>query len=290
MFILNEKEIKKRQEEIRDAYLVDLDENLNSYQEFFQLIFPNGEITVNGNKESGVNAIQDKIKEIREWIMLVFETTLQVSQESESETPAFDPVAIPTETSKKIIKGVLKVLSCGKNLTDNALYFISDISQTMNIEVAIVTRIIDQIESEIRQSFFNHLLSNLSDDQCFQCAILIYKAIYADNQVHPAEYKYIKNVLQLLKYDSARLEKVKEVSKTTMPINSLRINEKLTCHLFKTIIEIVLCDQDFDARESKFVQEMGSALGYDKDSLDQILQPIAASMMVKDSLFPRLAI
>lgn len=287
MLILNEKEIKKRQEEIKNSCLKDLDENLFSYQEFFQLVFPNSDIIIEGKKTPSIDAIHEKINEMKDWVVSIFETALQVSNESESEPAMVGPVAIPTETSKKIVQGVLRVLSCGKSLSDNALYFISDISQAINLKTDIVTRIIEQFESENRESFFDHLLKELSDDQCFQCAVLLYKAIYADNQVHVAEYKYIKSVLQLLKYDSSRLEKVKVSSKTTMPINSFKINDDLTRHLFRYVIEIVLCDQDFDARESKFVQEMGNALGYDKNALDNVLQPIAASIMVKESLFPR---
>ncbi|MCP4756526.1 MAG: hypothetical protein GY866_37160 [Proteobacteria bacterium] len=291
MLILTKSEIKKRQGDLIKACTDDVFSHLDSGFELLQTYFSKAQISIIREGKSQqvfiVEITGKQIKTIKAWIKQVLETTLVVYNETESENAAPDPLKLPPGMSRKILCTVLEILTCGRDLTDNDYYYISDFSNALNVKSETVLKIIEQVQYEIRKEFFNFLLIYLDEQHCFQCAILLFKAIQADNQIHPAEFKYIENINQLLKNDQSKLEEVEEACKKPIPIESFEITDDLAVYLFKYMIEIVLCDQDFDPKESAFVQEAAKVFGFDKARQDEILQPVAATIMVKESLFPK---
>jgi uncharacterized tellurite resistance protein B-like protein len=292
MLVLTESEIKKCQREMVNLCQTEIFSHLDTAQELFGTFFPKATISVVGGDEaarySAPEVVKSKLQEIETWIREVFDTALTVYQEDESENISPDPITLPEDIGKRIMSALLEILTCGRDFRDNDLYFISDVTIALSLDANYVLKSIEQVQYEIRRSFFDSLLDYLTEDQCLQSAILLYKAIQADDQLHPAEFKYIENINQLLKNDQSKIELVEHAVQSELIEDSLEISEELASHLFKYLIEIVLCDQDFDPQESLYVNDVAQILGFDGDKRDEILQPIAATLMVRDSLFPKL--
>ena len=292
MLVLTESEIKKNQRQLIGACINQIFSHLSTGQELFETFFPNAIISVVGDDEavkySATKVIKAKNSEIEKWINEVLENALVVYEEIESEEKTPKSINLPGKMRQQILTTLLEVLTCGRDLRDNDYYFLSDVSLALRLEPSYVLKTIEQVQYEIRRMFFDSLLEYLTDEQCFQSAVLLYKAIQADNQIHPAEFKYIENINQLLRNDQSRLEEVEKAVQRDADVESLDISDELARHLFKYLVEIVLCDQDFDPKESEYVNHVAEILGFDKTKRDEILQPIAATLMVKESLFPKM--
>jgi len=292
MLVLTESEIVKNQREMADACLKEILSHLSTGEELFDTFFPKATVSVVGENEatrySGSKVVKAKTREIKNWITKVLDNALIVYKEVESEDKTPDPIKLPLDIGKRIVDTILEILTCGRDLRDNDYYFISDVSVALGLDSDYVLKTIEQVQYEIRRVFFNSLQGYLSDEQCFRCAVLLYRAIQADDQLHPAEFKYIENINQLLRNNQSKLEGVEKAVQNESDLASLEIGNELASHLFKYLIEIVLCDQDFDPKESMYVNDVAQILGFDKTKRDEILQPIAATLMVKDSLFPKI--
>ena len=292
MLVLTESEIKKNQRELVNKCQADIFSHLAIGQELFQTFFPKATISIVGGEEparfSAGKVVSAKIKEIEDWIKEVFDNALIVYQETESDNVTPDPINLPEEIGKRIIATLLDILTCGRDLRDNDFYYLSDVSIALSLNANYVLKTIEQVQYEIRRLFFDSLLDYLTEDQCLQCAILLYRAIQADDQLHPAEFKYIENINRLLKNDQSKLELVEHAIQSKLVEDAIEISEELARHIFKYLIEIVLCDQDFDPQESLYVNDVAQILGFDAAKRDEILQPIAATQMVRDSLFPKI--
>lgn len=291
MLVLTQSEIKKTQRSLIEECIADIFPHLNSGQELFQTFFPRASIVVDTGEQSRkieANSFFDhKIAKIRVWISDVLKNAVTFYAENESEPVSPPTILIPKNIAIKVINAVLRILSCGRDLTDNDYYLVSEIGNSLGLESSMMLNLIEQLQYEIRKEFFGYLLEYLDEEQCFQCALLLYEAIRADEKIHPAEFKYIENITQLLKNDQAKLEEVQSISQNRASIPALELEEELAVYLFKYLTEIVMCDENFDPKESEFVKEVAEVFGFDKTRQDEIIQPVAAIQMIKTALFPK---
>ncbi len=57
--------------------------------------------------------------------------------------------------------------------------------------------------------------------------------------------------------------------------------------MLKYIITIAMCDGEYVGQESEFIKQAAQSLNFSEDKIDSVLQPVASSFMVLESLFPR---
>ncbi|MDX2471109.1 MAG: hypothetical protein QNL04_11095 [SAR324 cluster bacterium] len=292
MLILSPQEIESRKQAIILKCNNEVASYLGAGKELFEIFFPSATIKAVDNGKSGSGksgnaeaVISYKIKHIQTWVTEVLTNALaqSLSEEPLDLIPA--PMKLPQVLGTSVIASLVEMFTTGKDLADNDYYFISDVSGALSIDPSVAKKMIDQANYHIRKEFFDTLTHYLDDEQSMQCAILLIKAIRADEEVHPAEFKYIENISQLLKNDQAKIELADELAESGMP--KVFLNAEFALYMFKYLTEIVMCDGEYDARESEFLQKVGNAFGYDKNKQDETIQPVAGSLMVKAALFPR---
>lgn len=289
MVIFTESEILRKQEEFISSFTEDFFKLLDTGKDFFDLFFPETTVSIvseTENKKVPAKLVwEHKVKKIKEWVQVVFNGAMQIEKDHDIELPPPEPIQLPESIAHQVIRTLLKIFTCGRDLMDVDYYFLSDVGTALALKPTTIMKIIEQELYEIRKDFFNALLDLLNEEQCLQCAILLYKAIQADQKIHPAEFKYIENILQLLKNDQSKLHKVEEFCAKGHPMPKVRLNKELENYIFRYLIEIVMCDEEFDPEESKFIQEVAGFFGFDKPQQDGIIQPVASAQMLKRSLF-----
>ncbi|MCP4753541.1 MAG: TerB family tellurite resistance protein [Proteobacteria bacterium] len=290
MLVLTQSEISKIHQQIKKTCRQEISHALNEGRDFFNSIFPNAVIkaeTVNGDKRSPSDRVLDhKIDRIEQWIDEVLDAAIEShGDDGDDSSFSFESIQIPRSLAEKLIETLLRIFACGRNFIDQDYFFISDVSQSLSLDPVEVYYIIEQVQYQIRKEFFESLLEYLDEEHCNLCAILLLKAIRADDRVHPAEIKYFENISQLLNNDQIRLEQVEEECNNFDFNLSIPISEELSVYMFKYLIEIVMCDRKYDPKESQFIQDVAKAFGFDKTRQDEIIQPIASTLMVKADLF-----
>ncbi|MDH5560343.1 MAG: TerB family tellurite resistance protein [Deltaproteobacteria bacterium] len=292
MLILTQSETKEHQKQLKKDCEKELFADLDNSKALFNTFFPKAKIKVQNQDEpkpvSADMVVEYKINEVKSWINHVLEIAVDICDGKVFEDIQFKSVRIPPRIGNRLFYTILKIFTFGRDLTDNDYYFIYELSTAANMEGTRVHKIIDQTRYEVRKNFFNKILKFLDDDQCYSCAMLLIKAIRADNQIHPAEFKYIENITQLLKNDQAKLDKIERECRNLKELPPFNVDKEIATFLFKYLVEIVMCDGEYDARESKFLQEVAQVIGFSKEDQDNVIQPVASSLMVKASLFPKI--
>ncbi len=292
MIIFTKREIKKQQLQCIRHCIESVHPSLDSGEELFHSFFPDASIAVIHDSKAtqkikASSLINHKIKRIKEWIDWIFEMALEIYNDKEFEAPALKAIQLPPSMSYPIMETILKIFSTGRDLLDTDYYYIADVAYALAMEPEITLRIIDQVQYETRMQFFGALLEYLSDEECFQCATLLYKAIQADQKMHPAEFKYVENISQLLRNDQFKLDAVEELCKKDEPLPEIKLEDDLTQYLFKYLIEIIMCDEDYAHDESVFVSKIAALFNYDKERQEAVIQPAAAALIIKNSLFAK---
>jgi len=252
----------------------------------FNCYYPGAVLTANEEKLPAHQYFEYKNNKMIQWIETILTQVLKTCESEDDINFQPEPIKITENISKLMIGTVLKIFSYNRDLCDSDYYFISDISIAMGLDPETVGYIIEQSQSDTRKEFFKMLVQFLTPEECLKCAILIYRAIKADNYIHPAEFKYFENISQLVGHDHQLLEQLKHRSQSQDEIR-LSINEELSKYIFKYLIEIVMCDGQFDSRESAYLKGIGESFGLDYQQQDDIIQPMASLQMIHAALFPQ---
>jgi uncharacterized membrane protein YebE (DUF533 family) len=252
----------------------------------FNCYYPDAVLLANGEKLPAQQYFEYKNNKTIQWVETILNHSIKACSADGEYDFQPESIKVTENISKLIIDTVLKIFSYNRDLCDNDYYFISDICNAMGADPEVVGFIIEQSLSETRKKFFGMLVHFLAPEECLKCAILIYRAIKADNYIHPAEFKYFENISQLVRHDHQLLEQLKQRSQS-QDIIQLSINEEISKYIFKYLIEIVMCDGQFDSRESEYLKEIGRSFGLDNQQQDDIIQPVASLQMVQASLFPQ---
>jgi len=257
-------------------------------RELFVSVFPVASISPGNGKKFDAHQVYDyKMRQIKSWVNKTMHETLTLAQTTEPLEITPGELKLPHAVSEEVVEAMIRVFTLGRDLTDNDYYYISDVANAVGLEASVVSKVIDQSQYEVRKSFFAELLSELDSEQCFGCAILLMKAIQADDALHPAEFKYIENIAQLLENDQSEIERVEQVCQGDDALPRVFLPYDLSEYMFKYLTEVVMCDGEYDARETAFIKEVGQAFGFNGKQQDEIIQPVAAALMVKAALFPK---
>ena len=241
-----------------------------------------------GDKKLALDAVlARKSDSIKTWTSAVLDSAISICQSNTYPSRSPEAIMVSEQISRIIVRSLLNILSYNRSLTDKDYYFIGNVGSATGLPSEKVSVIIEQILYRIRKEFFQLLTRYLTVEDCHRCAVLLYKAIHADDFVHPAEYTYFENISQLVRNDQKALEKVKREGRVSSVHQDLSLNEEFSGYFYCYLVEVVMCNGQVDPKESAFVREVGNALGFDKKEQDAIIQPIALSMTAKAALFPQ---
>ena len=266
-----------------------LNQQLENGKDFFLAVFPNA--TIKADFDSGEKSaeaefvLNHRIETIQKAAHYILDASTAVDPMTEIQTVSMEGLKLTEEMSENIIQTIVKLFSYDHKLSEDDFLFLNEVSLALAFPSARVQYIIDQVQYECRKSFFNTIVNDLTEDQCDFCAILLFNAIQADDQIHPAEIKYFENISQLLNYDQARLENIEEAAAAFDFDISIQIPDEIAAYIFDYLVEIVMCDRNYDPKESDFIQNVARAFGFDKQKQDEFIQPIASALMIKADLF-----
>ena len=290
MYILSEPEIVKTQERIQIACQRDLFRFFETAEELFSAVLASQELPSlpeTQHQELREHTTQ-QIEHYKGWIKEVLGKAIIISKmdaEGAYEENPPDPITIPLHVGQRVIKDVLKILSCGSDLSDPGLMYAGDVSNALSVAPSLVDTYIEEIQNEKRKDFTQMLLDSLNEDQCYWIAAMLWMAVHVDGETHPQEYKYFENIAHLLQYDQVKLKQLEKEHKEMTDIPKQPFVSKLSAHIYRYIVEIVMIDGQYVDAEAKFIQEIGTLFGYDKAQQDQIIQPVASALMLRRSLF-----
>ena len=95
--------------------------------------------------------------------------------------------------------------------------------------------------------------------------------IVSDGRVDPSERVYLAQLLDALKADPETHRIVQEmlVSGEQVPVESIDLAPQEARDIFRYIVEVCICDNDLEAGEVAYLQQVGEALGLDEKHLAQ---------------------
>ncbi len=287
--MLMEGDTLKEQKKLKRECISLLNQQLENGKDFFLAVFPNATIRADfdsGEKSAAAEIVLNhRIDMIRNAAHHILDVSTAVDPTTALQKVSIEGLKLTNEMSDNIIQTIVKVFSCDRKLTEVDFLFLNEVSLALAFPSARVQYIIDQVQYEYRKVFFNTIVDDLNDDQCDFCAILLFNAIQADDQIHPAEIKYFENISQLLNYDQARLEDIEEAAAAFNFDMPVQIPDEIAAYIFDYLVEIVMCDRKYDPKESDFIQNVAKTFSFDKQRQEEFIQPVASALMIKADLF-----
>ncbi len=286
MYKLIEWKIKKERAKLLESYRFELFEQLDFGLMVAEELIPEATLLVGRKKLSASVVLEKRIEEIKNWVSQILRDACTPNEEDRWSVKGIPELEIPQSLSHNVFGWVLDLLSFSRDLTDLDYNFLSHLAAAMSLAPSEALAQIDQLEDDQRANFLELLMEDQGEEGSFGCALLFYQAIQADKRVDIAEVKYIESIMQLLEGDEEKLQLVKNLIKEEAPLPRLEIDRELALRLFCYLIEIVLCDQNYDVLESNFIKEAGEVLKLDPKEQEKWLTIFAERVLVKSVLFP----
>ncbi len=289
MLSLSEQEITRIQKSLMRQCEREVFTFLNHGKNLFNTLFPQAMMRPKGREQaSEANAVLNfKLRQIKLWVHQTLSQAIAVSANQEGGGYSGEPIRLPLIVAKHLLSSLVHIFTTGRDFSEHDYYFIGDVTHALELDPSHALKIIEQAQYEIRRDFFDTLARELDEEQAFQCSVLLLMAIRADGVVHPAEFKYIENINQLLHHDQAKLMDIEKLVGQGEPLPRVFLPEDYMLYLYKYMVEIVMCDEEFDSQESAYIQEAGRSFGLDKAQQDEVIQPVAGALMIKSTLFPK---
>lgn len=288
MFKPSQQEIALFRENARNQSMAEIDVHLQFGRHLFHSMFPQATIIATNGTQSTrwpVHTVLDfKSDKIRQTIDSILDEVERVCQQLDYALPELSET-LPRRLGEILVECSLRIMSFGRDLTDLDYYLLNDMGNLFDISSDDISSRIEQTLYKIRKTQFRNLKPQLTEIQKEICAWLLIRAIRADNRVHPAEIKYFEIVSLLLDNDQMKLEHLERRSEELSSQLPMILTDEIAEFLFKYLVEIVMCDKDYDPEESQFIKEIARAFNFDQNRQDTILQPVAAALMVKSDLF-----
>ncbi len=221
------------------------------------------------------------------WITSVFEDAARLVEDKSLEIDAPTPLELPREISAYTIQTVIRLLTLKSDPEDNALYYLSDTGSALGIQSEEMRNLLDREFDKLRYEFTIQLKKELDSDQLYWCALILVKIICADGQIHPAEKSFFDIISELIKESDYTLDTIKKAALEQSSLPKLNLNPGPAESMLKYVVTIAMCDGEYVGQESEFIKQAAESLGIEPSEIDTVLQPVASSFMVLESLFPR---
>ncbi len=123
------------------------------------------------------------------------------------------------------------------------------------------------------ESAFFFKMSKLNKNEKYWIATLFLKVIFADERIDREEVPYLREVFDLLDNNTILIQSSKKESKqlSVEKCTHILIGYNLTEQLLICLLEICICDNDFDERELLTVEEIASEFGYGADRFEELV-------------------
>ncbi len=221
------------------------------------------------------------------WITSVFENSAKLSEDKTLEIDAPTALELPRDISAYTIQTVIRLLTQKSDPEDNALYYLSDVGSALGVQSEEMRNLLDREFNKLRYEFTIQLKKELNNDQLYWCALILMKIICADGQIHPAEKSFFDIIGELIKESDYSLDSIKKAALEQSNLPKLNLNPSPAESMLKYVVTIAMCDGEYVGQESEFIKQAAESLGIEPSQIDAVLQPVASSFMVLESLFPR---
>ncbi|MBU2514890.1 hypothetical protein KJ966_26520 [bacterium] len=236
------------------------------------------------NKTPGSDlVVADAIK----WIETVLKNAIELSNDENLEKDPPVAIALPKEIAAYAIQKMVHLLTLQNDLRDNGLYYLGDAAMALNIDSKEMRNLLDSEFDKLRLQFTVQLKTELDSEQLYWCALMLMKIICADGHIHPSEKLYFDIISELIKNSNTTLDQLKKTALEASEIPKLELNTNAADAMLKYVVTIAMCDGEYAGQESEFIKKAAVSLGIEESNIDAILQPVASSFMVLESLFPK---
>lgn len=222
-----------------------------------------------------------------EWISSVLNNIVQLCDDDSLELDPPTSFTLSKEISAYTVQTIIRLLTGGEVISENGLYYLNDTGVALGLESVEIRNLLDDEFNKLRYEFTVHLKQDLDEKQQFWCALMLLKIIYVDGHVHPAEKTYFDIIKELLKGSQYSFEQLESKAQNIDEFPNLQLSADLAKLMLKYIVTIAMCDGEYVGQESEFIKKAALSLNIAQDKIDTILQPVASSFMVIESLFPR---
>ncbi len=274
-----EGEIRLQRQDVAERFKKQMLDLLETSLEIYETIL------LDSPADVATDILKTRIGAIKQWIDDVLDDVIRVMEDDAKDEEWALSVRIPPRVAQQMLYCIAKVISCGRDFEDNDYYLINRIRLILSLDNSITLKILDQVLYHNKKEDFDRLIQQLDADQRFSFASLLYKAIQADEKLHPSELKYMQNINQLLGNDETVLELVEKEGMDTDHFPIFNLTEPYADYLFTLLVEIVLCDDEYDPQESEFITKAAKVLGIDESRKEHVEQSIASALIAKSTLF-----
>ncbi len=228
--------------------------------------------------------IPDAIK----WIEEVLKNAVELSNDKNLEKDPPNTTTLPKEISAYTIQKMIHILTLQNDLRDNGLYYLGDAALALNIDPKKMRNLLDSEFDRLRLQFTVQLKSELDSEQLYWCALMLMKIICADGHIHPSEKLYFDIISELIKDSNTTIDQLKKTALEGGEIPKLQLRAESANVMLKYVVTIAMCDGEYVGQESEFIKKAAGSLGIEEGNIDEVLQPVASSFMVLESLFPKM--
>lgn len=246
--------------------------------------------------QGAVNELRDRLQRLNledakrnkceDWIDQVFQEALAVSASAEHEPLAVEPLQLPLNMCECIIDRLMDVLGYAYAFQDSGLYYLNDVGTALGFKTPAMRSALDRKLESLRDGFSKLLLEELDAAHRHWCAVIILKTILADGVIHPSEKVYFKVINTLISDDPKKPEELIAVANRIDKIPDLNLDSEIVRILMWHVVAIAMFDGEYVGQEADFVKKTAAALQIDPAEIDEFIQPVAATFMVIEALFP----
>jgi len=230
--------------------------------------------------------LEPDVSTATEWITTVFQEAVDVSSATKKEPDPVPEIKLPTELVGLVIEKLMDILGYAFAFEDCGLYYLSDVGAALGVENSALRTALDKKFEALREEFSKLLLQELDSTHRRWCAVIILKIILADGVIAPSEKAYFKVINTLVSDDPKTPAELVAAAKSIQKIPDLNLDKEIVRILMWHIVAIAMFDGEYVGQEAQFIKETAVALQLDPTKIDDIIQPVAATFMVIQSLFP----
>jgi len=227
------------------------------------------------------------VSQVMQWLESVFETAAKVCGPDPAEPEPVPEIQLPLNCCEAILDRLMDVLGYSYSFQDSGLYYLSDVGTALGFSSASLRAALDRKLESLRDEFTKLLLEELDATRRHWCAVIILKTILADGIIHSSEKAYFKMIDTLTSDDPKTSDELIAVAKKIERLPELDLDPEIVRILMWHVVTIAMFDGEYVGEEAEFIVQAAAALHVDPARIDEIVQPVAATFMVMQTLFPK---
>lgn len=220
------------------------------------------------------------------WINTVFQSAVLVCSTESPEVDPVEAITLPLNLCEAILDRLMDILGYAFAFSDSGLYFLNDVGSALGFKAPAMRMALERKLESLRDEFSKLLVKELDATHRHWCAVIILKTILADGVIHPSEKAYFKVINTLTSDDPKTADELIAIANKIDEIPDLDLDPEVVRVLMWHIVSIAMFDGEYVGQEAEFVKKTAAALKIDPARVDEHIQPVAATFMVIQALFP----